>query len=54
MRHQIFVTVTENACRSNDTQALFNFPRILCKSDFKDASMLIWTDFKSFVITYPT
>ena len=31
----------------------FNFPIILCKKDSKEASMLIWTDFESFAITYP-
>ena len=35
-------------------QALFNFPRILCKKDSKEVSMLIWTDFENFAITYPT
>ena len=33
-------------------QALFNFPRILCKTDSKKVvSMLIWTDFESFATT---
>ena len=34
-------------------QALFNFPRTLCEKDSKEVSMLIWTDFESFAITYP-
>ena len=32
---------------------LFNFQRILCKNDSKEVSMLIWTDFEIFAITYP-
>ena len=31
----------------------FYFPRTLCKKDSKEVSMLIWTDFESFAITYP-
>ena len=31
---------------------LFNFQRILCKKESDEASMLIWTNFDSFVITY--
>ena len=34
-------------------QAFFNFPRILCKKDSKEVSMLIWTDLESFATTYP-
>ena len=30
----------------------FNFQRILCKKEPEDASMLNWTDFDSFAITY--
>ena len=32
--------------------ALSNFQRILCKKEFEEASMLIWTNFDSFAITY--
>ena len=35
----------------NYFQALFNFYRILRKKE-SDGSMLIWTNFDSFVITY--
>ena len=35
----------------NSFQALFNFPRILCKKD-SEVSMLIRTNFDSFAITY--
>ena len=31
---------------------LFNFHRILCKKESEEASMLIWTNFESFAITY--
>ena len=30
-----------------------NFQRTFCKNDSKEVSMLIWTDFESFAITYP-
>ena len=33
-------------------QALFNFQIILCKKDFEEDSMLTWTNFDSFAITY--
>ena len=36
----------------NQFQALFNFQKILCKKDSKEGSMLIWTNFDSFVLTY--
>ena len=30
----------------------FNYQRILCEQDSGEASMLIWTNFDSYVITY--
>ena len=33
-------------------QALFNFQKILFKKESEEASMLIWTNFDSFAITY--
>ena len=38
----------------NYFQALFNFQRILCKKDSVKVSMLIWTNFYRFAITYLT
>ena len=38
----------------NQFQALFNFQRILYKRESEGASMLIWTNFDSFAITYLT
>ena len=38
-------------------QAVFNFPRILCKKHFQEFSMLIWKEFENLHIhihiTYP-
>ena len=36
----------------NQLQALFNLQRILCKKDSVEVSMLIWTNFDRFAITY--
>ena len=36
----------------NYFQALFNFPRILCKKESEERHMLILTNFDSFAITY--
>ena len=33
---------------------LCNFQRILCKKEYEEAGMLIWTNFESFAITYLT
>ena len=33
-------------------QTLFNFQRILYEKESEEASMLIWTTFDSFAITY--
>ena len=41
-------------CLANYFQALFNFQRILCKKDPVEVSMLIWTKFDGFAITYLT
>ena len=30
----------------------FNFQRTLCKKESEEASMLIWTNFDSFAMTY--
>ena len=39
---------------SNLIPGLFNFLRILCKKESEEASLLIWTNFDSFAITYLT
>ena len=36
----------------NQFKILFNFQRILCKKDSVEVSMLIWTNFDRFAITY--
>ena len=36
----------------NYFQAPFNFQRILCKKEFEEVNMVIWTNFDSFTITY--
>ena len=36
----------------NYIQVLFNFQRILGKENSEEVSMLIWTNFDSFAITY--
>ena len=39
-------------CPEHYFQALFNFQRILCKKESEEATMLIWTNFDSYVIEY--
>ena len=38
--------------RGNWFQALFTFPRILCKKESEEVCMLTFTNFDSFAITY--
>ena len=36
----------------NYFQALFNFQRILCNKDPEELSLVIWTNYNSFAVTY--